>query len=149
MKVLVTGHNGYIGTVLTPLLLEAGHDVTGLDTNLYEGSTFLGEIAEIPAIVKDVRDVEAKDVEGFDAIIHLAGLSNDPLGDYQPQLTDQINHLASVKLAKAAKSAGVDRFLFASSCSNYGAAGDNFWTRTRNSVLLHLTASPRPMLKET
>lgn len=126
MRVLVTGSNGYIGTVLTPMLLNAGHDVVGLDTNLFERSSFLGEIPDIPCIVKDVRDIEEGDVDGFDAIIHLAGLSNDPLGDYRPELTDSINHLASVRVATAAKAAGVGRFIFASSCSNYGAAGDDF-----------------------
>ena len=126
MRVLVTGNNGYIGTVLTPLLQQAGHEVTGMDTNLFERSHFLGDIPEIRTIRKDVRDIEESDVDGFDAIIHLAGLSNDPLGDYRPELTESINFLASVKVAKAAKSVGVGRFIFASSCSNYGAAGDNF-----------------------
>lgn len=130
MRVLVTGNNGYIGTVLTPMLLEAGHDVSGLDINLYERSQFIGEIPDLPQINKDVRDVSESDVAGFDAIIHLAGLSNDPLGDYRPELTDTINHVASVRLAKAAKTAGVSRFIFASSCSNYGAAGDNFLDET-------------------
>lgn len=126
MKVLVTGNNGYIGTVLTPLLQKAGHEVVGLDTNLFERSHFVGDIPDIQTIQKDVRDIEVSDVEGFDAIIHLAGLSNDPLGDYRPELTEEINHQASVKVAKAAKQAGVSRFIFASSCSNYGAAGDDF-----------------------
>ena len=130
MKVLVTGNNGYIGTVLTPLLQNAGHEVTGMDTNLFERSHFLGDIPDIPTIRKDVRDIEESDVEGFDAIIHLAGLSNDPLGDYKPELTGDINFKASVKVAKAAKTAGVGRFIFASSCSNYGAAGDNFLDET-------------------
>lgn len=130
MRVLLTGSNGYIGTVLTRILMEAGHDVFGLDTNLYERSAFLGTVLDIPTVIKDVRDVDEKDVEGFDAIIHLAGLSNDPLGDYRPELTDQINYAGSVKIAKAAKAAGVARFLFASSCSNYGAAGDDFLDET-------------------
>lgn len=126
MRVLVTGNNGYIGTVLTPLLRQAGHDVTGMDTNLFERSHFLGNIPDIHTIFKDVRDIEANDLDGFDAVIHLAGLSNDPLGDYRPELTDSINFRASVKVAKAAKRAGVGRYIFASSCSNYGAAGDDF-----------------------
>jgi nucleoside-diphosphate-sugar epimerase len=130
MRVLVTGNNGYIGTVLTPILMDAGHDVTGMDTNLFERSHFLGDIPDVPTIQKDVRDVEIGDVNGFDAIIHLAGLSNDPLGDYRPELTEDINYLASLKVAEAAKAAGVTRFLFASSCSNYGAAGDNFLDET-------------------
>ncbi len=127
MRVLVTGHNGYVGTVMTPMLIEAGHDVVGLDTNLYAGSTFGKDITlNIPAIQKDIRDVTAEDLDGFEAIIHLAGLSNDPLGDLNPELTYQINHLASVRLAKLAKSVGVERFIFSSSCSNYGA-GVNDW----------------------
>ena len=125
MRVLVTGHAGYIGTVLVPRLLQAGHEVVGLDTDLFERSTFLDGIAPIPEIRKDVRDAALEDVEGFDAILHLAGLSNDPLGDLNPGLTFEINHQASVKLAKLAKQAGVQRFIFSSSCSNYGAGGDD------------------------
>jgi nucleoside-diphosphate-sugar epimerase len=125
MKVLVTGHAGYIGTVLVPMLLQSGHEVVGLDTDLFERSTFSDGIAKIPEIRKDVRDVTVQDVKGFDAILHLAGLSNDPLGDLNPQLTFEINHQASVKLAKAAKQAGVERYIFSSSCSNYGAGGDD------------------------
>jgi len=128
MRVLVTGHNGYVGTIMVPLLIEAGHDVVGLDSNLYKGSTF-GDAAEtqnIPAIDKDIRDVEASDLDGFEAVIHLAGLSNDPLGDLKPQRTFEINHLASVRLARLAKEVGVKRFIFSSSCSNYGAAGENW-----------------------
>jgi len=126
MRVLVTGNNGYIGAVLTPMLLEAGHCVVGMDTNLFERCTFMDSLPDIQTTVKDVRDAGEVDVEGCDAIIHLAGLSNDPLGDYQPTLTDSINHKASVRLALLAKKAGVSRFLFASSCSNYGAAGNDF-----------------------
>lgn len=126
MRVLVTGHLGYIGTVLTPMLIAEGHDVTGLDSDLYRRSTF-GEPPEaIPAHKLDIRDVHLKHLAGFDAIIHLAGLSNDPLGDLNPELTFEINHKASVRLAKLAKEAGVRRFLFSSSCSTYGAAGDDF-----------------------
>jgi nucleoside-diphosphate-sugar epimerase len=125
MKVLVTGHAGYIGTVLVPMLLQSGHEVVGLDTDLFERSTFSDGIAEIPEIRKDVRDVTVQDVKGFEAILHLAGLSNDPLGDLNPQLTFEINHQASVKLAKVAKQAGVQRYIFSSSCSNYGAGGDD------------------------
>jgi nucleoside-diphosphate-sugar epimerase len=125
MKVLLTGSRGYIGTVMAPLLVQAGHDVTGLDTDLYRRSTF-GEWKEsIRTIVKDVRTLETSDLKGFEAVVHLAALSNDPLGDLNPQLTYDINHLASVKLASLAKAAGVGRFVFASSCSNYGAAGDD------------------------
>lgn len=128
MHVLVTGNRGYIGSKLVKLLLDAGHEVGGYDSDLFRACTFFGDLVEVPTVVKDVRDAEIQDFEGFDAIIHLAGLSNDPLGDYQPSLTDDINHQASVRVAELAKKAGVSRFLFASSCSNYGASGDNFLT---------------------
>ncbi|MBU2531188.1 MAG: NAD(P)-dependent oxidoreductase [Alphaproteobacteria bacterium] len=135
MKVLLTGHRGYIGTVLTPMLQDRGHEVYGMDSDLYSGSTFTGEIIDVPGSQKDCRDATAADLTpdrlgGFDAVIHLAGLSNDPLGDYQPGLTDDINASASIHLAKLAKAAGVPRFLFASSCSNYGAAGQDFLTES-------------------
>ena len=126
MKVLLTGHNGYIGSVLTPMLKARGHDVTGLDTNYFKRCLFVGELTDISAVETDVRNQESLDLSGFDAVIHLAGLSNDPLGDYRPNLTEEINEQASVQLAKRAKAAGVPRFLFASSCSNYGAAGADF-----------------------
>ncbi len=132
MKVLLSGHLGYIGTVMAPMLRAAGHDVTGIDANLYRRCTFAegGEIIEIPSIIKDLRDLEPSDLEGFDAVIHLAALSNDPLSDLNPDLTYAINHRASVKLAELAKQAGVERFLFASSCSNYGKSGDNMIDET-------------------
>jgi nucleoside-diphosphate-sugar epimerase len=125
MKVLVTGHRGYIGTVMVPLLLAAGHQVTGLDTDFYAACTYPGAPAPqgIPTITQDTRDVTADTLTGFDAIIHLAALSNDPVSDLNPAVTFAINHQASVQLAGLAKQAGVQRFLFASSCSNYGAAG--------------------------
>src|SRR5207245_8334102 len=104
--------------------VRAGHEVIGLDTDLYRRSTFGPWRESIRTIEKDVRSVEAADLGGFDAVVHLAALSNDPLGDLNPQLTYEINHLASVRLAGLAKAAGVRRFAFASSCSNYGAAGD-------------------------
>ena len=128
MRVLVTGHQGYIGTVMLPLLLSAGHEVVGLDSNLYERSTFGKNIPSISEIKKDIRDVECADLEGFDAVLHLAGLSNDPLGNLNPALTYEINHLASVRLAKLAKQVGVERFIFSSSCSNYGAGGQDWLT---------------------
>ncbi len=128
MRVLVTGHNGYIGTVLVPMLLDHGHEVVGLDADWFERCTFTGTIPEIECIKKDTRDIEKSDIEGFDAIIHLAGLSNDPMGDYRPMITEEINEIASIDLARLAKEAGVKRFLFASSCSNYGAGGQDFLT---------------------
>jgi len=124
MKVLVTGHNGYIGSVMMPFLRAAGHEVTGLDTFLYEACTIGPDPGAFPALRMDLRDVKAKDVRGFDAVIHLAALSNDPLGNLDSENTYDINHRAAVKLAEAAKEAGVPRYLFASSCSLYGVAGD-------------------------
>jgi nucleoside-diphosphate-sugar epimerase len=128
MRVLVTGHKGYIGTVLVPMLLAKGHEVVGLDSDLYQECTF-GDgngICDPASIDKDIRDVEAFDLEGIEAVMHLAGLSNDPLGDLNPELTLKINHTASVRLARLAKQVGVTRFIFSSSCSNYGAAGDDW-----------------------
>jgi nucleoside-diphosphate-sugar epimerase len=126
MKVLVTGSQGYIGTILVPILIQKGHEVIGLDTDYYQRCTFSGEVSDNDFIKKDIRDVQREDIEGVDAIIHLAGLSNDPLGDYRPELTKDINEKASVQLAVLAKEAGIKRFLFASSCSNYGSAGSDF-----------------------
>ncbi len=127
MRVLMTGHLGYIGTVLAPMLVQAGHEVVGLDSDLYARCTFShgGEICHVPTIYKDTRDVKINDLKGFDAVVHLAALSNDPLGDLKPSLTDDINHKASVRIAEFAKKAGVHRFAFASSCSNYGQAGED------------------------
>ena len=132
MRVLVTGHLGYVGTVLVPMLVKAGHDVVGLDTDLYSRCTFPagGPICEVPSISKDTRDVVAEDLVMFDAILHLAALSNDPLGDLEPGLTDDINHRASVRIANLAKKVGVRRFVFASSCSNYGQAGETMIDET-------------------
>ncbi|MGB3247375.1 MAG: NAD-dependent epimerase/dehydratase family protein [Sulfitobacter sp.] len=128
MRVLVTGHRGYIGTVLTPMLLEAGHDVAGIDSDLYERCTFApgGENPEIPTLLKDVREVTPADFLGFDAVLHLAALSNDPLGDFRPETTYEINFDGTMNVARAAKAAGVERFVFSSSCSNYGASGSGF-----------------------
>src|SRR4051794_37469202 len=125
MRVLVTGNLGYIGCILTPLLVDRGYDVAGLDSDLFGNCTFHGIVPRVPTLLKDIRDVEVGDLHGFDAVIHLAGLSNDPLGDLNPELTMEVNHLASVRLAKLAREAGVQRFLFSSSCSTYGAAGDD------------------------
>jgi nucleoside-diphosphate-sugar epimerase len=125
MRVLLTGHKGYIGAVAGPLLRAAGHTVVGVDTDLYESCDF-GELETVSEVRKDLRDLTQADLEGFEAVVHLAALSNDPLGNLDSQLTYEINHLASVKLAKLAKAAGVKRFVFSSSCSTYGAAGDEF-----------------------
>lgn len=132
MRVLLTGHLGYIGTVMTPMLLQAGHEVIGLDSDLYERCTFSqgGVISDVPTILKDTRDVEVADFKGIDAVLHLAALSNDPLGNLKPGLTDGINHQASVRIAELAKQAGVSRFVFASSCSNYGKAGEGMIDET-------------------
>ena len=132
MRVLVTGHLGYIGTVMTPMLLNAGHDVVGYDSDLYERCTFApgGEIAQVPHIKKDLRDVDIEDLRGCDAVFHLAALSNDPLSDLNPESTFDINHKASVEFARKAKQAGVKRFIFSSSCSNYGAAGEDMLDET-------------------
>ena len=124
MRVLLTGHLGYIGTGMAPLLAEAGHEVVGLDSGLFEQCTFGEPPRQFPYIRKDIRDATPADLEGFHAVLHLAGLSNDPLGNLNPQLTYEINNLASVHLAQSAKQAGVERFVFSSSCSTYGSAGD-------------------------
>jgi len=126
MKILLTGHKGYIGAVAAPLLQSAGHDVTGMDSDLFSECGFGSAVREIPELRKDIRDLAAEDLEGFDAVVHLAALSNDPLGNLDPRLTYDINHLASVRLAELAKQAGIRRFVFSSSCSTYGAAGDAF-----------------------
>src|SRR6202048_769022 len=132
MRVLVTGHLGYIGTILSPMLVKAGHEVVGMDSDLYSRCTYSagGELCKVPTISKDTRDVAADDLAGFDGVLHLAGLSNDPLGDLKPSLADEINHRASVRLAELAKKVGVTRFVFASSCSNYGQAGETMIDET-------------------
>src|SRR5437867_3965892 len=131
MKVIVTGHHGYIGSVLVDVLSRAGHAVTGLDTFLYAGCDFGTPSHDIAFVCKDVRDVTAADLHGFDAVVHLAALSNDPLGHLDESCTYDINHAGSVRVARAAKAAGVQRFLFASSCSLYGAASpDNLLDET-------------------
>lgn len=124
MRVLITGHAGYIGSVLAPLLTAAGHDVVGFDTGFYSGCDFGSAPEPIPELAGDLRDVRSEQLEGFDAVVHLAALSNDPLGSIDPDLTYEINFAGSVRLALAAKAAHVPRFLFASSCSLYGTSGD-------------------------
>jgi nucleoside-diphosphate-sugar epimerase len=130
MRILVTGHKGYIGTVMVPMLLGAGHEVVGLDSDLFRQCTFRPGIHDVPDLRLDLRDAQAKDLVGFDAVAHLGALSNDPLGDLNPDITYDINHVASVRLARLAKEAGVARFLYSSSCSSYGQAGDELVDET-------------------
>ena len=115
---------------MVPMLLDAGVDVVGLDTDFYRDCTFVAELADVAHVDRDIRDAEAGDLEGFDAVVHLAALSNDPLSDFDPQLTYDINHHATVRLARLARQVGVPRFLFSSSCSNYGAGGDGLLDET-------------------
>ena len=124
MKVLLTGSGGYIGIVTAPVLMERGHDVTGLDTGFYQSGWLYNGVKQLPrTIQKDIRAITAEDLVGYDAIIHMAELSNDPLGQLNPTITYKINHVGSVSLAKAAKEAGVSRFVYMSSCSVYGVGG--------------------------
>jgi nucleoside-diphosphate-sugar epimerase len=126
VKVLLTGHHGYIGSVCAPLLADAGHEVVGLDTLFYRDCDLASATAPSTAeLLLDVRDVRPQQLEGFDAVVHLAALSNDPIGDFSPELTREINFEATVSLARAARDAGVGRFVFSSSCSMYGAASDD------------------------
>jgi nucleoside-diphosphate-sugar epimerase len=119
-RVLITGHNGYIGSVMAPLCVQAGHHVVGLDTGYFEPCTLTPDAVAVPWLRKDIRDIEPGDLEGFDAVVHLAALSNDPIGNLNTGWTEEINFQASVRLAQAAKAAGVPRFLFSSSCIMYG-----------------------------
>jgi nucleoside-diphosphate-sugar epimerase len=130
MHVLVTGHEGYIGSVLVPLLQRAGFRVTGCDSGLFRNCTFTGSLSDVDSISKDVRDLTREDLSPIDAVIHLAGLSNDPLGSFQPWLTAEINYKAAVRLAHLAAEAGVARFLFASSCSVYGNGSNDMLFET-------------------
>ena len=120
MRILVTGHRGYIGSVMVPMLVDAGHEVVGVDTDLFRGCATAPPADPVPELELDIRDVERSHLDGFAAVVHLAALSKDPLSDLNPEVTDEINHLASVRLARLAKQAGVQRFLFSSSCSVYG-----------------------------
>src|SRR5689334_4952860 len=131
MRILVTGHLGYIGSILVRLLLDQGQDVVGLDIDYFRNSTFGNSgFTPIATIHKDIRDVTARDLADFDCVLHLAGLCNDPLGDLLPEITMAINYRASVQLATLAKTAGVKRFVFSSSCSVYGAAGEDWVDET-------------------
>ncbi|MGI5212319.1 NAD-dependent epimerase/dehydratase family protein [Plantactinospora sp. CA-290183] len=125
MRVLVTGHHGYLGGVLTPMLRSAGHEVTGLDTGYYVDCLLGPPPAAVPTLRLDLRDVRPEHCAGFDAVCHLAALCNDPIGNLNPELTYEVNHAATIRLARAAKAAGVTRFLFSSSCSLYGAGADD------------------------
>ena len=132
MKILVTGHAGYIGSVLVPVLQQAGHEVTGLDTGYFADSPARPPRPPPPPVLGgDVREVSASDLRGFDAVCHLAGLSNDALGNLDPELTYEINLRASVRLALRARSPGVGRFVFASSCSIYGVTGSDELSTSR------------------
>lgn len=129
MRVLVTGSDGYIGSLLAPLLLEQGYDVLGLDTGFYRSGWLYNPVQRLPpTITKDTRQISIEDVRGFDAVVHLAELSNDPLGQLHPEITDKINYQASVALAKLCKQAGVARFVYASSCSVYGVGNGDIKT---------------------
>src|SRR5689334_14505047 len=121
-KVLVTGHNGYIGSIMAPHLAKEGYDVVGLDTGYFSECSLTPDLGSIPEIRKDLRELTPTDLTGFDAVIHLAALSNDPIGNLNDGWTEDINFRASVKLAELAKQAGVQRFLFSSSCIMYGSA---------------------------
>jgi nucleoside-diphosphate-sugar epimerase len=127
MRILVTGHRGYIGTVLVERIKAGGHEAVGVDTELYEDCTFGGnKDSGIATLNKDIRELSPSDLDGIDAIAHLAGICNDPLGDLLPETTYEINHQATVRLAKIAKTSGIRRFVFSSSCSVYGAAGQEW-----------------------
>jgi nucleoside-diphosphate-sugar epimerase len=130
MRILVTGHKGYIGTVMVPLLLSAGHEVVGLDSDLFRECAFFPDNQQVPELQLDIRDVQPAHLEGFEAVVHLAALANDPLSDLNPKVTYEINHAAAVRLAQLAKDARVRRFLFSSSCAIYGKASDDLVTET-------------------
>jgi nucleoside-diphosphate-sugar epimerase len=130
MRVLLTGSDGYLGTVMGPVLVERGHEVVGLDTGFYNEGQLYELPSVVPTIAKDVRRVTAADLEGFDAVVHLAELSNDPLGQHRPEVTHAINGGGSEQLARLAKQAGVKRFVYSSSCSVYGAGTGEWKTET-------------------
>jgi nucleoside-diphosphate-sugar epimerase len=140
VKVLLTGSGGYIGIVTAPVLLERGHDVTGVDSGFYQSGWLYNGVKQLPrTIQKDIRAITAADLEGYDAIVHMAELSNDPLGQLNPTITYKINHEGSLALAKAAKAAGVKRFVYMSSCSVYGV-GEEGEVKTEESLSRPQTA---------
>lgn len=142
MRVLLTGADGYIGAIMGPKLIEAGHDVVGLDTGFYRRGWLFDDGRTHPQVIsRDLRRVTVEDLRGFDAVVHLSELSNDPIGENDPGLTMEINHEGSVGLARMARDAGVKRFIYASSCSTYGAGGDEM--RTETSELAPQTAYAR------
>lgn len=143
MKILVTGNNGYIGTVLTDLLIRKGYSVVGFDVNYFQNCNLKPIDQNLNQIIKDIRSVERKDVEGFDAIIHLAGLSNDPLGEFNPSLTEEINFHGTLRLARMAKIAGIKRFVYASSQSMYGISDSDEELDEYNSEKNPVTAYAR------
>jgi nucleoside-diphosphate-sugar epimerase len=129
MRVLVTGSDGYLGSLLTPALMRSGHEVVGLDTGFYkERILYRSKDPWPPTLVKDVRDLDVSDLAGFEAVVHMGDLSNDPAGELAPHITYAINHKASVRLGELARKSGVRRFVYMSSCSVYGVAGDDFLT---------------------
>jgi len=134
MKILVTGTEGYIGSILAPILMKAGHEVTGLDTGFYRDGWLYSSHKDTPIqpimINKDIRHIEASDLDGFDAVVHMAELSNDPLGQNNPEVTHKINHISSVRIARLCKDLGIERFVYTSSCSVYGAGNGDFLDET-------------------
>ncbi|PCK02564.1 MAG: NAD-dependent dehydratase, partial [Alteromonadaceae bacterium] len=134
MKILVTGTEGYIGSILAPILMRAGHEVIGVDTGFYRDGWLYSNHKDTPfqpkMLNKDIRNLDPKDLDGIDAVVHLAELSNDPLGQNNPEVTYKINHLGSLSLAKLCKQVGIERFVYTSSCSVYGAGAGDFLDET-------------------
>jgi nucleoside-diphosphate-sugar epimerase len=147
-RILITGNRGYIGSVLTRMALDAGYEVKGLDSDLFEDCDFGSPPPACEQVVKDLRDVELSDVAGVDAVLHFAGLCNDPLGDLAPDLTMDINFRASLTVAKLAKKAGAKIFIMASSCSLYGASGDAMIDETAQFQPLTQYARSKAMVEE-
>ena len=152
MKILVTGTEGYIGSILAPILMKAGHEVTGLDTGFYRDGWLYSNHKDTPIqpkmINKDIRHIEAPDLEGFDAVVHMAELSNDPLGQNNPEVTHKINHLSSVRIAKICKNLGIERFVYTSSCSVMVLVVVIFLTKHLRSIPRRHMQYAKPMSKE-